>query len=170
MKVNITPKNPQRLKGHGERTSTGILDQIYHRIVVLDDGNNQFILVSVEIPRKPGIEWPEDLNQFIRKSKAGLEVVRLPVNILRINNDIVIWSAPIELFCEISNEIRNKSPFPYTFYFGYSNGTLGYLPTEEEWKHEGYEPSVSAVTPSVEKNITETLINYLPGTVRTNSP
>lgn len=49
VKIDITPKNPQRLKGYGERTSTGILDQIYHRIVALDDGNNKFILVSTEV-------------------------------------------------------------------------------------------------------------------------
>ena len=54
-------------------------------------------------------------------------MVRLPVRFLKINEDIAIWSAPVELFCEISNEIRDRSPFPYTFYFGYTNGWLGYL-------------------------------------------
>ena len=40
----------------------------------------------------------------------------------------MIWSAPVELFCEIAMDVRQRSPFAYTLYFGYTNGWLGYLP------------------------------------------
>ena len=50
---------------------------------------------------------------------------------LRIN-DTVIWSAPVELFCEITLfAVRARSPFANTFYFGYTNGWFGYLPTAQ---------------------------------------
>ena len=68
-------------------------------------------------------------------------VVRLPVRFLKINNDVAIWAAPLELFCEIAMDIRNRSPFPYTLYFGYCNGWLGYFPTKAEFAFGGYEPS-----------------------------
>jgi len=70
------------------------------------------------------------------------------------------------MFWEISNGIRERSPFPYTFYFGYTNGSLGYLPTAAAWENEGYEPSVSPFTPAVEKDLTEAVLGYLQGEMR----
>lgn len=119
--------------------------------------------LTVEMQRKPGLDWPHNLSAYTRTTNTGLELVKLPVRFLKINEDVVIWSAPVELFCEISNEIRDHSPFPYTFYFGYTNGTFGYLPTEAEWKHEGYEPSVSVFTPSAGGVLTEEVESYLQG-------
>ncbi|MDY0168553.1 MAG: hypothetical protein RBS80_18535 [Thermoguttaceae bacterium] len=49
VKVDITPATPQRLHGYGERVSTGVHDPLYHRIVVLDDGSSQFVLVSSDV-------------------------------------------------------------------------------------------------------------------------
>jgi hypothetical protein len=74
-----------------------------------------------------------------------------------------------ELFCEISNGIRDRSPFEYTFYYGYTNGWLGYMPSEKEWKHGGYEvETVSPFTISVEKDFTEPIVGYLKGEMRSN--
>ena len=94
-------------------------------------------------------------------------MVRLPVRFLKINNDVAIWAAPIELFCEISNEVRDRSPFPFTFYYGYTNGWLGYLPSEEEWKYGGYEVDVvSPFTQEMSGALTETVVGYLQGEMR----
>lgn len=117
-----------------------------------------------ETPRKQGLGWPSDLEDYTRTNQEGIDLVRLPVNFLRINDDIAIWSAPLELFNEISNEIRDESPFHYTFYFGYSNGWLGYLPTEAAWKRGGYEvETVSPYTSQAPKEFTEVIISYLQG-------
>lgn len=119
--------------------------------------------LTVETPRKPELGWPDDLKDYTRTTKAGVKLVKLPVRFLQINDDIAIWSAPLELFCEISNEIRDRSPFPYTFYFGYGNGWLGYMLTEEEIKHGGYEITVSPYTPVAAKDLTDSVVNYLQG-------
>ena len=120
----------------------------------------------LETPRKPGLAWTEELSRYIRTTDTGAEVVRLPVGFLRINRDIAIWSAPLELFCEISNEIRARSPFPYTFYYGYTNGWLGYLPTEAEIPFGGYEPRTSPFTPSAERDLKQLVLGYLEGEMR----
>ncbi len=119
--------------------------------------------VVVETPRKDGLGWPSDYTNYTRTTNTGKNMVRLPIRFLKINGDIAIWSAPVELFCEISNEIRERSPFPFTFFYGYTNGTFGYVPTEAEWSFEGYETSVSVVTPSAGKDITEAVVSYLEG-------
>jgi len=118
--------------------------------------------VTVETPRKPGLGWSADLSSYARTTRGGDHLVRLPVNFLVINDDVAIWSAPLELFCEISNEIRARSPYAYTFYFGYSNGWLGYLPTASAWKHGGYEvETVCPYTPVAGKDLTEAVLGYL---------
>ena len=53
--------------------------------------------------------------------------MKLPIRFLRIN-DTIIWSAPVELFCEIAIHVRNASPFTHTLYFGYTNGVVRLLP------------------------------------------
>jgi hypothetical protein len=117
----------------------------------------------VETPRKPGMGWAPDLGNYTRRTNAGEDVVRLPVRLLRINNDIAVWAAPLELFCETAMEVRSRSPFPYTFYFGYANGWLGYLPTREEFAKGGYEPGVSPFTERGSEDLVRVVVSYLQG-------
>lgn len=124
--------------------------------VILNPGS-----LVVETPRKTGLGWPADLGKYTRTTDTGISLVRLPVGFLKINEDIAVWSAPAELFCEISNEIRDRSPFPYTLYFGYTNGSFAYIPTAKEWEYGGYEPSVSVFTPSASRDLTEAVLNHL---------
>jgi neutral ceramidase len=48
-KVDITPTTPQWLLGYGARQSDGVHDQLYHRIVALDDGKTTIYIVSSDI-------------------------------------------------------------------------------------------------------------------------
>ncbi|MGA2982743.1 MAG: neutral/alkaline non-lysosomal ceramidase N-terminal domain-containing protein [Terriglobia bacterium] len=121
---------------------------------------------TVETPRKAGLGWAKDLGKYTRTTSTGETAVLLPVRFLRINDDIAIWSAPIELFCEIAMQVRSLSPFPYTFYFGYSNGWLGYLPTKAEFAYGGYEPATSPYTEQAEGDLTRTVVTYLQGQTR----
>jgi len=121
--------------------------------------------IIFETPRKTGLGWSNALKKY-GSTKKGINMVRVPLRFLKINEDIAIWSSPVELFCEISNIIRDRSPFPYTFYFGYNNGWLGYLPTAVAWEQGGYEPEVSPFTPGAANDITESVIGYLQGEMR----
>ena len=122
--------------------------------------------IIVETPRKEGMGWTTDLVNYNRTTPSGQHIVKLPVRFLKINEDIAIWSAPLELFCEVSNEIRDRSPFAYTFYFGLGNGWMGYLLNEAEYKYGGYEPAVSPYTPRAAQDLTEGVLNYLQGQMR----
>jgi hypothetical protein len=122
----------------------------------------------VETPRRPDLDWSPDLSNYTRTTAKGVNMVLLPVRFLKINEEVAVWSAPVELFCEISNNIRDRSPFAYTFYFGYTNGSLGYLVTEDEYKHQGYEPGVSPFTPAAEKDLTEAVLGYFLGEMRSS--
>ncbi|MGO8731724.1 MAG: neutral/alkaline non-lysosomal ceramidase N-terminal domain-containing protein [Terriglobia bacterium] len=120
----------------------------------------------LETPRKTNMGWAPDLGKYTRSTNAGETVVRLPIRFLQINDDVAIWAAPLELFCEISMKVRNLSPFPYTFYFGYCNGWLGYMPTKAEFAHGGYEPSVSPYTGQAEDDVVRAVVSHLQGSTR----
>ena len=112
---------------------------------------------SVTTPRREGLEWPEELTRY-----AAGNQVRLPVRFLRIN-DTVVWSLPVELFCEIGMAVRERSRFAHTFYFGYTNGWLGYLPTAHAFTEGGYEPKTSVFTGRAEKDLLDAVTAYLDG-------
>ncbi len=120
---------------------------------------------TIETPRKEGLNWPEELAMYSRDRTGGGPLVRLPVRFLRIDNTL-IWSAPVELFCEIAVAVRNQSPFPHTFYFGYTGGWFGYLPTRQGFQEGGYEPGTSPFTESAEKDLLQGVISYIQGLPR----
>jgi hypothetical protein len=115
----------------------------------------------VETPLKAGLEWPAELARYSRV-EDGRVMLRLPVRVARIN-DAVIWSAPVELFSEIAVAVRDRSPFPYTLYAGYTNGWFGYLPTARAFDEGGYESQTSPFTPAAESDLTRRMVTYLQG-------
>jgi neutral ceramidase len=50
---------------------------------------------------------------------------------------LVGW--PGEIFCELGKRVKHASPFPSTYVIGYANGSIGYVPTPEEFPLGGYE-------------------------------
>src|SRR3954452_23735393 len=48
-KADITPQNSQWLMGYNPRKSTGVHDHIYHRVVAMEAGGQQFYLVASDL-------------------------------------------------------------------------------------------------------------------------
>ena len=126
--------------------------------------------IVVETPKRPELKWSDELKDYLRVSPDGTETLLVPLRFLSINEDTVIWSAPLELFCEISNEIRDRSPFANTFYFGYTSGTLCYLPTEQEYLAGGYEPKTSPFTASAAGHLSAAVNRHLREIYGTQDP
>ena len=104
----------------------------------------------VETPRRPDLAWPDELAAYATPDRSR---IRLPLGFVALN-DTVIWSAPVEMFCDIAMNIRDRSPFKRTFYFGYTNGWFGYLPTARGFEEGGYEPRTSPFTAAVDADLT----------------
>ncbi|MEZ5355323.1 MAG: neutral/alkaline non-lysosomal ceramidase N-terminal domain-containing protein [Bryobacteraceae bacterium] len=118
----------------------------------------------VETPRKATLGWTDDLSAYTRKTPDGRgNLVKLPVRFLSINSETMLWAAPLEMFCEIAIGVREQSPFRNTFYFGYTNGWLGYLPTKKAFGEGGYEPTTSPFTREAEQHLTEAVTAALQG-------
>jgi neutral ceramidase len=165
---------PDPESGHLGQFRVLLGDKILDANCMISSTTDEVILstgsLTVETPRKPGLSWPPDFVNYTSTTNTGVNMIRIPIRFLKINDDIAIWSAPLELFCEISNEIRDHSPFPFTFYFGLTNGTLNYLMTESEYRSGGYEESCSPFTSRAANDLTEAVVNYLQGEMRTHQP
>jgi hypothetical protein len=81
-------------------------------------------------------EWAE---LVARTAAEGKPVTRdLEVWALRLN-DVGVVAVNGEVFAELSLEVKKRSPLTHTFFLGYSNGCLGYLPTPEAFAQGGME-------------------------------
>jgi neutral ceramidase len=120
----------------------------------------------VETPRRAGLGWDKSLGNYLHAASGEAGTIRMPVRFLFINDEVALWSAPVELFCEISINVRDHSPYPHTFYFGYANGWLGYLPTRQAFAEGGYETQTNPFTEQVENDLTNVVIAYLQGHAR----
>jgi neutral ceramidase len=114
--------------------------------------------IHVDTPTNAQRPWPDALQDYRRSEGTSPQVV-IPLRTLRINDDILIWALPLELFCEISNEVRDRSPVPYTLYFGYTGGGLGYLPSPEEFPLGGYEVGMSYFTPATSGRLIDAVLS-----------
>jgi hypothetical protein len=141
--------------GHLTQFNVLLGDRILAALKTMAAGTADVTLQASEAPiatpNREGLAWPEELAE---------DRGRVPVRFLRIN-DTVIWAAPVELFCEIAMAIRERSPFSRTFYFGYTNGWFGYLPTAAAFAEGGYEPRTSVFTDKAEADVQQGVIAAL---------
>jgi neutral ceramidase len=61
--------------------------------------------------------------------------------------DIVLAGAQGEPFAEIGRAIKDRSPFPHTWFGGYTGAWAAYIPTAEAYPQGGYEVDTSPLTP-----------------------
>ncbi len=61
--------------------------------------------------------------------------------------DFVLVTFPGEIFVEIGLRIKERSPFRHTFVAGYTNGSIGYAPTADDYDKQAYEDSSTRLAP-----------------------
>jgi neutral ceramidase len=153
---------PDPSSGHLSQFNVLLGDRILAAVAALAPGTTAVTMrmadQTIETPRRDGLAWPDELAAYATASDRPM--VRLPVRFLAIN-DTVIWSAPVEMFCEIAMGVRDRSPFPRTFYFGYTNGWFGYLPTAKAFEEGGYEPRTSPFTAQAEGDVSEAVTTFI---------
>lgn len=92
-------------------------------------------------PVRYHIEW---LESMVRQEAAGGRATAIEGEIWAARlGDCAIVGAPGEIFGAIGTAVRRQSPAPVTIFAGYSQGSLGYVATPDEYPYGGYEPAVS---------------------------
>jgi hypothetical protein len=83
------------------------------------------------------IAWAEAALTAAERS-AEERALPFPVQALRLGPVALVAMAG-EVFVRLGQEIVRRSPLPHTVALGYSNGLLGYVPTEDAYPLGGYE-------------------------------
>lgn len=76
----------------------------------------------------------------LEAAESGATDLGIPVDLQVLAlDDMAFIGLPGEIFFEIGQAIRAASPFPVTFPLGWTNGSIGYVPTAAEVPFGGYE-------------------------------
>lgn len=124
-------------------------------------------LRAAEKPNKGSIYWAETR---LKKAKEALQSWRTGEPLPEISaelqvlylDDFAYATAPAEVFNQIGSEIKERSPFSDTFFLGYANGSIGYIPVPEAYPEGGYEVThASQVNPEAAGIITHGCLELL---------
>jgi hypothetical protein len=102
---------------------------------------------QIESGEAGSLWWTELRLQRARAGLAALQggpvvpPVTAELTAMRLGGSVGLVTAPGEIFTEIGQSIVARSPFPYTLYAGYTDGTIGYVPTRAAYPEGGYEVS-----------------------------
>ena len=121
--------------------------------------------IETYVPSDPAIKL---VNESIECPKKYREVVKdfknttISVPITGIRIDDYCWiTFPGELFHEIGQTLKSSTGLSNTYILGYSNGSLGYMTTQEAYGQGGYEPWSSNFAPVTEKIFVEGVVEML---------
>lgn len=86
-----------------------------------------------------GVQYAKEILRFVRSRDegAGPRTIQTEVHAMAIGDSAWV-GIPGELFVEIGLEIKRASPFLNTMVFGYTNDSVGYLPTQKAFPDGGY--------------------------------
>jgi len=85
---------------------------------------------------RPDPTWARKHLEILRNASAG--PVRGDVQAISAG-PVTLLGWPGEVFCELGMQVKRASPLPSTYIVGYANGSIGYVPTPEEFPLGGYE-------------------------------
>lgn len=124
-------------------------------------------LRAAETPNEGSIYWAETrlkkaenaLNSW--QTGESLPEVSAELQALHLD-DLAYATAPAEVFNQIGSEIKDRSSFSDTFFLGYANGSIGYIPVPEAYPEGGYEVThASQVDPEAAKMIIDGCLELL---------
>jgi len=90
-------------------------------------------------------DWSRVLVDAIRHPHPTCDLFAQAIRV----NDILIAGMNAEMFFETGLTIRSQSPFKDTFVLGYTNGTIGYLPRQQDYPSGGWSLHESYAVPDL---------------------
>lgn len=102
--------------------------------------------------------------QVRERTETGTLEGPLPVELQAIRlGECGLVSFPGEAFVEIGFGVKRRSRFAPTFFVGYTNGAVGYLPTAEAIDEGGYEGTQTRFTSQAAKDMEDGAVDLLNG-------
>jgi hypothetical protein len=96
-------------------------------------------------------EWFDGKSEF----PADLQILKI--------GPVVFAGTELEPFSWIGKSVKSRSPFPNTWFGGYTGGWFGYVPTADAYPKRGYEVDTSPYTPEAAEALADQVVAALEG-------
>jgi hypothetical protein len=90
-------------------------------------------------------KWSRKLVEAVEEGHPTTDLVLQAFRV----NDIIFASLSVEAFFETGLAVKERSPFGHTFVFGYTNGSIAYLPRAEDYPEGGWRLSQPYALPDL---------------------
>ncbi len=162
----------KQFPGLGAMFVQGAAGDINPRVVGGLDGNKDNVShthalgdeIGAEVVRVYGRLDPQPIEARIELVTREIELPRtyrelfqdfrntaVPVPTTAVRIGPLMWvSFPGEMFSAIGKRVKAACPAQYAHLMGYTNGSVGYFPTQEAFSQGGYEPGTSHFDPTAE--------------------
>ncbi len=114
--------------------------------------------------RELGFSSIYEINSVLGKAQSGA-LRTMEFSAISIG-DTVFVCAPYEMFTETGRGIKEASPFRMTFICAYTNGQMGYIPTEDVFENGGYEVYSCSFVPGTAEDIESVCASMVNSLVR----
>ena len=120
---------------------------------------------------KLDVENRRDIQKYLGNISNMEKLIRIMANLERLKNlqarvnkneieaeiqvmkigEFVLVGFTGEIFAKVGLNIKKNSPYEHTFFAAYSNGSIGYAPTDDEYGGDAYEDLSSVLAPEWQK-------------------
>jgi hypothetical protein len=94
------------------------------------------------------------------EAHGGKSTSPVELHVMQIGSAVIV-GVEGEPFAEIGLEIKQRSPFPDTWFGGYTGGWAGYIPIADAYPEGGYEVDITPFAPSAASILVESTISVL---------
>ena len=114
---------------------------------------------TTEMAKPYGISSPYEANAIVSRAKLG-ETSDVGLYAFSFG-DFALVTAPLEMFSNTGEDLRARSPYAMTFFLGYTNGLIGYMPAATSFPNKGYEVVICRFVQGTTEEIEEEQLSML---------
>ena len=114
------------------------------------------------LAEKYGLYQVLEARAIIDRATSG-DTYPIAMSAMSVGDNVSLVFASYEMFCESGRAIRSQTPYDITFVSSCSNGSNGYIPSQEAYDYGCYESYVSHVAPGTGEELVNEYLNMLSG-------
>ncbi len=99
--------------------------------------------------------------KVLRVAESKSESLQPEIQVFAIGDSCAIVSFPYEMFTELGQYIKSRSPYPYTIITEITNGYDGYIPDRKAYAEGNYEPISTKAAPGSGEILVENALRML---------
>lgn len=184
--VNVNGDTPQSGNFKAEENGTVLAGEViktYARLSALDINSIKVKSEIVTLPlaeiSQDELEWASETAakfgerdaapfldfvkafKMLRIEERKGEPLQTEIQAFTLGDSCAIVSFPNEMFTELGQYLKSRSPYPYTIITELTNGSNGYIPDRKAYDEGGYEPISTRAAPGSGEILVENALRML---------